>query len=84
MSREYQDFYSEILRTRYGANLKSRRDGLKTMKLSVLMSVYDRESPAYLRECLDSLVMQTLPADEVVVVEDGPLGEQLKTTIAQI
>jgi len=53
------------------------------MKLSVLMSVYDRESPAYLRECLDSLVMQTLPADEVVVVEDGPLGEQLKTTIAQ-
>jgi glycosyltransferase involved in cell wall biosynthesis len=52
------------------------------VKLSVLMSVYDKETPAHLRECLDSLAIQTLPADEVVIVEDGPLGEQLRTTIA--
>jgi len=51
------------------------------MKLSVLMSVYDKESPANLRQCLDSLVIQSLPADEVVIVEDGPLGESLKATI---
>jgi glycosyltransferase involved in cell wall biosynthesis len=52
------------------------------MKLSVLMSVYDRETPDHLRQCLDSLVIQTLPADEVVIVEDGPLGEKLNATIA--
>jgi O104-antigen biosynthesis beta-1,3-galactosyltransferase len=53
------------------------------LNLSVLMSVYDRESPAYLRQCLDSLVSQTLLADEVVIVEDGPLGEPLVATIAE-
>jgi glycosyltransferase involved in cell wall biosynthesis len=53
----------------------------KVMKLSVLMSVYNKESPANLRQCLDSLVIQTLPADEVVIVEDGPLSEALKATI---
>ncbi len=53
------------------------------MKLSVLMSVYDKESPAFLRQCLDSLAIQTLPADEVVIVEDGPLGEQLEATIGE-
>ncbi|MGP8269187.1 MAG: glycosyltransferase [Terracidiphilus sp.] len=52
------------------------------MKLSVLMSVYHKESSVNLRQCLDSLVAQTLPADEVVIVEDGPLGEPLKATIA--
>jgi glycosyltransferase involved in cell wall biosynthesis len=52
------------------------------MKLSVLMSVYYKESPAFLCQCLDSLVAQTLQADEVVIVEDGPLGEALEAAIA--
>jgi glycosyltransferase involved in cell wall biosynthesis len=52
------------------------------MKFSVLMSVYHRESPDNLRQCLDSLVLQTLPANEVVIVEDGPLGERLDAIIA--
>jgi glycosyltransferase involved in cell wall biosynthesis len=47
------------------------------MKLSVLMSVYAKESPAYLRECMESLAAQTHPADELVLVEDGPIGEEL-------
>jgi O104-antigen biosynthesis beta-1,3-galactosyltransferase len=53
------------------------------MKLSVLMSIYDRESPAFLRQCLESLTRQTRPADEVVLVEDGPLGEPLQFVIDQ-
>jgi O104-antigen biosynthesis beta-1,3-galactosyltransferase len=53
------------------------------MKLSVLMPVYYKESPAYLRQSLDSLAMQSLAADEVVIVEDGPLGEQLDAVIAE-
>jgi glycosyltransferase involved in cell wall biosynthesis len=52
------------------------------MKLSVLMSVYSKESPVFLRQCLDSLVAQTLPAGEIVVVKDGPLGSSLEDVIA--
>jgi glycosyltransferase involved in cell wall biosynthesis len=46
------------------------------------MSVYAKESPAFFRQSLDSLAAQTLPADEVVIVEDGPLGEDLQSVIA--
>jgi glycosyltransferase involved in cell wall biosynthesis len=51
------------------------------MNLSVLISVFSKEIPAYLAECLDSLAAQTLRAGEVVVVEDGPLGARLDRTI---
>ena len=47
------------------------------MKLSVLMSVYAKESPHCLRQSFESLAMQTRQADEMVVVEDGPLGGEL-------
>jgi glycosyltransferase involved in cell wall biosynthesis len=52
------------------------------MSLTVLMSVYQKESPAHLRLCLESLALQTLCASEVVIVEDGPLGSQLDSAIA--
>ena len=38
------------------------------MKFSVLMSIYRREQPEFLRQCLQSLCAQTLAADEVVLV----------------
>ncbi len=50
--------------------------------LSVLLPVYGREVPAFLRQSLESLCGQTLAADEVVLVEDGPLGEDLASVIA--
>lgn len=51
------------------------------MCLSVLMSVYAKEHPAYLRDCFDSLLYQTIPADEWVIVEDGPLTPELTKTL---
>ncbi|MCR4850152.1 MAG: glycosyltransferase [Lachnospiraceae bacterium] len=45
--------------------------------LSVLMSVYIREKPEYADECFKSLLAQTVTADEWVIVEDGPLTEEL-------
>lgn len=45
--------------------------GAQRMKFSVLMSLYDKEQPEFLRQCLLSLVKQTLPADEIVLVFDG-------------
>ena len=45
------------------------------MKFSVLMSLYDKENPEFLAECLASLVNQTRQADEVVLVFDGPIKQ---------
>lgn len=47
------------------------------MKFSVLMSLYHKERPDYLRQSLDSVFNQTLKPDEVVMVEDGPLTPEL-------
>lgn len=44
---------------------------------SVLMSLYIKEKPEYLRESIDSMLNQTVKPDEIVVVEDGPLTEAL-------
>ena len=46
-------------------------------ELSVLMSIYIKEKPEYVRECFDSLLHQTVKADEWVVIEDGPLTQEM-------
>ncbi len=44
---------------------------------SVLMSVYYKEKPEYLRQSLDSIFNQTILSDDIVMIEDGPLTEEL-------
>ena len=51
------------------------------MKFSVLMSIYIREKPKNLRECLDSLLNQTVLPNEIVIVKDGPLTEELENVL---
>ena len=46
-------------------------------KYSVLMSLYIKEKPEYLRLALDSMLCQTIIPDEIVIVEDGPLTDDL-------
>ncbi len=46
-------------------------------KYSVLMSLYKKEHPEYLRLALDSMINQTVKPDEIVLVEDGPLTPEL-------
>lgn len=50
---------------------------------SVLMSVYDKESPANLSQALYSLSSQTLPPGEIVLVKDGLLTEDLEQVITE-
>ncbi|MHA7129380.1 glycosyltransferase [Algoriphagus namhaensis] len=52
------------------------------MNFSVLISVYIREKPENLRLAFQSLVDQTLPAAEVILVKDGPLTEELENAIS--
>lgn len=47
------------------------------LEFSVLMSVYKKENPLYLKECLDSLTEQTIQPNEIVLIEDGPLTADL-------
>ena len=50
-------------------------------KYSVLMSLYKKEDPEYLRLALDSMINQTAKPDEIVLVEDGPLTDELYEVI---
>ena len=47
------------------------------VQFSVLMSLYKKEKAAYAEACFESLLAQTVPASEWVIVEDGPLTEEL-------
>lgn len=49
--------------------------------ISVLMSVYSKEKPAHLSAALDSLSLQTRPAEQIVLVCDGPLTADLDAVI---
>ncbi len=51
------------------------------MTLSVLMSVYCKEKPEFLNACLQSLDQQNIKADELIIVEDGPLSGDLHSVI---
>ncbi len=51
------------------------------MQFSVLMSLYDKEKPSYLDECLGSLACQTLQANEIVLVYDGPINADLNAVV---
>jgi glycosyltransferase involved in cell wall biosynthesis len=48
---------------------------------SVLMSVYHRVVAEELSACLQSLLWQTRPADQIVIALDGPLPETLLQTL---
>ncbi|MCR1842984.1 glycosyltransferase [Murimonas intestini] len=53
------------------------------MGFSVLMSIYEKEKPEYFREAIDSVLAQTMPPDEIVLVEDGPLPLELDCVIEE-
>lgn len=55
---------------------------MKNMDISVLMSVYRSEKPAYLDRSLQSIWDdQTLKPEEIVLVQDGPVGADLAAVI---
>lgn len=45
------------------------------------MSVYSNESPEHLRACFKSLASQTLLANELILIEDGPISSELTEVI---
>ena len=51
------------------------------MSFSILVSVYYKENLLFLRKALDSIGNQTLSANEIVLVKDGPLTPELDKII---
>lgn len=49
--------------------------------LSVLVTVYHGTNARDLQRALDSLAAQTRPADELVIVADGPVGEGVRRVV---
>ena len=50
-------------------------------KFSVIMPVYFQESPNQLRAAIESIVNQTLIPNEIIIVLDGPVGDNLHEVI---
>ena len=50
-------------------------------EFTVLLSVYKKEKPEYLKQSLESVFSQTIRASQVVLVEDGPLTPALNSII---
>jgi len=48
---------------------------------SVIMSIYKNDDPQYLQIALDSIIQQTLPPNEIVIIGDGPVPDALTAVI---
>lgn len=52
-------------------------------KYSVLMSLYIKEKPEYLKQSIESMIHQTVTPDEIVIVKDGPLTNELEEVLTK-
>ena len=50
---------------------------------SILMSVYYKDNPEWLRIAIDSMLNQTIKTNDFVIVEDGPLTKELEDVILE-
>ena len=57
---------------------------MSLQKYSVLMSVYAKEKPEFLRESMMSMYEQTVPTDDFVLICDGSLNEGLDSVIDEM
>lgn len=53
------------------------------LSYSVLMSVYEKDNPEYLRISIESMLNQTVPPEQFVLVVDGPVPREISTVIDQ-
>lgn len=55
--------------------------GLVMKSYSVLMSVYYKEKAEYLETAIESMLKQTVPPEQFVLVEDGKLTNELESVV---
>lgn len=53
------------------------------LNFSVLLSLYVKEHPTYLKQSLNSIFSQTLLPTEIILVKDGPLTKELDEVVGE-
>lgn len=65
------------------ARVTAVKESAESKKYSVLMSLYINEKPEYLRIAINSMLNQTVVPDEIIIVEDGPLTDELYAVLSE-
>ncbi len=55
---------------------------MEKLKFSVSMCVYEKDNPEHFKTAVDSILRQTVPPEEVVLVVDGPVPPELGKVIS--
>lgn len=50
-------------------------------KFSVLLNIYAKDKPAWIKQALDSVLSNTITPTEVVIMVDGPVGKDIQTVL---
>lgn len=74
---EAQKILSNLKEKNDSERIERVKQSAEQKKYSVLMSLYKKEKPEYLRLAIDSMLNQTIAPDEIIMVEDGPLTDEL-------
>ncbi len=45
------------------------------------MSVYKKDNPLFLKEAIESIINQTFPSNDIVIIKDGPLTNELENVL---
>ena len=56
---------------------------MNSMDFSVLMSLYINEKASYFKDCMNSLIQQSVLPTEIVIVEDGPISSDVQDVLNQ-
>ena len=57
--------------------------GILNDKYSVLMSVYRNDDPNFLTVAIESMLNQTIPPEQFVIVEDGIVGDEIEEVVSK-
>ena len=53
-------------------------------KFSVLLNIYAKDRPAWIKQALDSVLTNTVRPTEVVIMVDGPVDENIQTILNEV
>jgi len=56
---------------------------MSNQEFSVLMSVYYKDNPQWLKEAIESVINQTVKPSQIVLVVDGTISDELELVLAQ-
>ena len=56
---------------------------MNSMPFSVSMCVYEKDSPVWFEEALESVINQTVKPDEIILVVDGPITIELENIVSE-